>query len=50
MNDPEDTAEQPQFTQEELEFVEWLEKSLGRKMTPQEINLAIEQAKSVGLL
>jgi hypothetical protein len=32
----------------EQEFINWLEKHLGRKLSEQEKNLAIKQAESVG--
>jgi hypothetical protein len=37
-----------QHSAEEQKLIDFLEKEEGRKLTPQEINLAIDQAKSVG--
>ena len=38
---------EPTRSPEELKFIEWLEQVEGRKLTDQEINLAIDQAKYV---
>jgi len=43
-------AEKPQYTKEEQELIDFMEKRWGRKLTPQEINLSLEQARSVGHL
>jgi hypothetical protein len=41
-------AEQPQYTAEELDYIKWMEKELGREPTEQEINLWMAQAKYIG--
>jgi hypothetical protein len=38
------------MTRAELELVAFLERRRGRALTPQEINLALEQARAVGNL
>jgi hypothetical protein len=43
-------AEQPQYTPEELDFIKWMERQLGREPGEQEIHLWMEQAKSIGEL
>ena len=41
------TADQP-LTAKELEIVGTLERSYGRPLTPEEINLSLEQARALG--
>jgi hypothetical protein len=43
-------AAKPQRTKEEQELLDWMAKDKGRELTPQEENLALEQARSVGYL
>jgi len=45
--EPKDT---PERKQQEKEFIQWLEKYKGHKLTEQKKNLAIVQAESVGEL
>jgi hypothetical protein len=42
-------AETPQWTPEELEFIKWMESRRG-KLTEQEINLSLDQARALGEL
>ena len=41
------TADQP-LTAEEREIIDTLERSRGRPLTPEEINLSLEQARALG--
>ena len=36
------------MTPEEQEFIDWMERAEGRKLTPQEAHLALAQARSLG--
>jgi len=38
------------MTPEEEEIVEALERSRGRKLTPEEVNLSLKQARAIGEL
>jgi hypothetical protein len=38
------------LTPEERELIQWLEGDEGRKLTEQEVNLALEQARQIGEL
>jgi hypothetical protein len=38
------------MTPEEQALIDWLERYKGRKLTQQEINLALEQARQIGEL
>jgi hypothetical protein len=48
------TGTQPRLTAElspeEREIIDWLERSRGRKLTPEEINLSLDQARLIGEL
>jgi hypothetical protein len=41
-------AEPQQWSAEELDYIKWMEKTLGREPTEQEINLWMAQAKYIG--
>jgi hypothetical protein len=43
-------AADPSYPPEEQEIIDLLERSLGRKLTEQEIHLGLEQARFVGCL
>ena len=43
-------AEKKKPTPEEQEIIDFVEKSKGRKLTPQEINLSLKQARAIGEL
>jgi hypothetical protein len=46
MADQTDDKQPPKWTPEELNFIAWMEKGfIGRKMTEQEINLSLAQAR-----
>jgi hypothetical protein len=38
------------LTPEERELIEWLEKGRKRKLSPQELNLSLQQARDIGEL
>jgi len=47
---PSKQAEPHQRTPEELEFIKWMERQLGREPTEREINLWVDQARAFGAL
>jgi len=40
----------PIYSDEELEIIQFLERALGRELSQQEINLALDQARAIGNL
>jgi hypothetical protein len=39
---------EPPYSSEEQDFINWLERYRGEKLTPQEKHLAVKQAKNIG--
>jgi len=42
------TTQQAQFTEDELDVIKSVERTKGRALTEQEINLALAQARAIG--
>jgi hypothetical protein len=43
-------AAEQKLNPEERRVIDWLERSRGRKLTPEEINLSLDQARLIGEL